>query len=258
MEDRRSQGPGLSGLESKVVIMRERYRGNGGFSLVELLIVIAVIGILAATLLLSATEFITKAKFVKTQSTIETLALRLEHFNSEQRQYPGAYELVGDLRGKDRQGVPYYEFNADVLGGPGVSYKSVRIMDAATGTMSTLPVPPGDFVLDAWNQPLYYIPNYQYDDPSLQIPAWNDLNGNGIAEPALNETYYNPASFQCWSAGPDGVVRGVQYGGRLIPAPMPFNDNRDNDGDGLLDREEDAEKANRNDPRNLPEDDIIR
>jgi prepilin-type N-terminal cleavage/methylation domain-containing protein len=238
-----------------VIEMRERSSGNGGFSLVELLIVIAVIGILAATLLLSATEFIERSKFVKTQSTIETLSLRLEQYNAERREYPLAFELVSELQGDDRQGRPYYEFNADVLGGPGVRYKTVRIMDPA-GAISVLPIPQGEFVLDAWDRPVYYIPNFQYGDTTLQIPAWNDANGNGAAD--QNETFYNPASFQFWSAGPDGIVRGVQYGPRLIPAPMPFNDNRDNDGDGLFDREEDSPKANRDDPRNLPEDDIIR
>jgi len=239
-------------------MMRDPDSGKRGFSLVELLIVIAVIGILAGTLLLAVPPFIVRARMTKTQSTIDTISLVLEHYNSEQRGYPPAYDLVADLMKNDRKGKPYYEFTADVLGGPGVRYESVRIMDPASGALSILPIPPGEFVLDAFNRPIYYIPSNQYSDTTLQFQSWEDKNSNGLAD--ANETFYYPTSYQMWSAGPDGIVRGILYGGRLIPAVMPFDDNRDNDGDGLFDFAEDTGKATDSKPigQNLPEDDIMR
>jgi prepilin-type N-terminal cleavage/methylation domain-containing protein len=238
-------------------MMWERFRSTNGFSLLELLIVIGVIGILAGTLIFSVVIYIEEAKNAKTRAIIEELGVHLTQYETEKFHLPFANELVSELEKPDNQGVPYYEFLAESLGGPAVKYERVMIMDPVSGALSPLPPPSGKFVMDAWNRPLYYIPSSQYGDLSLQIMAWNDENGNSVAD--ANETFYQPATYQFWSAGADGIVRGVDYNGRLIPAPMLRRDSRDNDLDGLFDKD-DTEKASsgKAPPANRPEDDIMR
>jgi len=228
---------------------------SAGFSLIELLLVIAIIGILAGTLIFSVQIIVGRAKVAKTRATVAELDNHLEQYNTELRGYPPAELLVIELRKPDRQGIPYYEFRADALGGPGTQYQPVRIMDPGTGALSVLPPPSDEFVLDGFDRPLYYVPKEQYD--ALPFAAWDDRNGNSAAD--IDETYYYPATYQVWSAGEDGIVRGVTYGGRLIPALMLLDDKRDNDLDGLFDAD-DTMKASKAKPvpQNLPEDDLLR
>lgn len=236
-------------------MMRERCHGVGGFSLVELLIVMAIISILAGTLIMSVTIYGKTAKEAKIRATIAELETHLEQYNSEKQRYPQSSQLVIELEKPDRKGVPYYEFRADSLADAAARYTPVRIMDPGTGTMTTLPVPDAKFVLDAFGRPVYYVPKAEYD--VLGIAAWNDENGNSVAD--ANETYYQPGTYQIWSAGHDGIVRGVERGGRLIPALMPQMDNRDNDLDGLFDLDDTAKGSKgRPVPQNLPEDDVMR
>lgn len=241
--------------------MWERFQSTRGFSLLELLIVIAVIGILAGTLVFSVIKYIEEARYARTRGTIAELETRLEHYktDSPSRRYPLAEELVSELEKPDRQGAPYYDFKAEILGGPGVKYERVRIMDPDTGALSLLPLPGPRFLLDGFNRPLYYAPVGQYGETSFyQFLAWDDEDGDSVADG--NETFYQTGTYQIWSAGADGIVRGVRLpDGRLVPALMLRRDNRDNDMDGAFDKNDTAKSsATRPIPQNLPEDDVSR
>lgn len=69
-----------------------------GFSLVELMVVIFIIGLLATVVLINVLPSQDKAMRVKAQSDIATLGQALEMYRLDNTTYPGAAEGLGALK----------------------------------------------------------------------------------------------------------------------------------------------------------------
>lgn len=70
--------------------MRSQRRfGVGGFTLVELMITVAVVGVLAAVAYPSYTDYIRRGKITEATSTLSDLRLRAEKFYADNRTYVG-------------------------------------------------------------------------------------------------------------------------------------------------------------------------
>jgi len=62
-------------------------RKHSGFTLIELMIVVAVVGILATIALPSYTDYIKRGKIVEATSQLSTLRVRMEQFYQDNRNY---------------------------------------------------------------------------------------------------------------------------------------------------------------------------
>ena len=65
-----------------------------GFTLIELMIVVAIIGILAAVAIPAYQDYVTKAKLSKVTSTIDPLKLALAMYNQENGAFPSTATLT--------------------------------------------------------------------------------------------------------------------------------------------------------------------
>lgn len=69
-------------------------KAERGFTIVELLIVIVVIGILAAIVIVAYNGVTNRAKGTKAQATGSSLQKKLEAYNAENGSYPATYSLL--------------------------------------------------------------------------------------------------------------------------------------------------------------------
>ena len=188
-----------------------------GFTLLEILVVIAVIGVLAA---LSFPVFASVRRGQKAKATkvlIENLKLKLEEYCADFGDYPpsnpkllglpsngtndGIECLVRCLSTKKKKG-PYYEFPEDQLkntdsdklvsGNPTDSYMTGRELFE---------------LVDAFGNPFVYIHNADYDAPQ-KVQLGDENGGETVPVKACKSAktgqFHSVRSFQLFSLGPNG------------------------------------------------------
>ena len=102
----RVEGPSFSGgdvqCREETAILRQaqekRIGVANGFSLVELMVVIFIIGLLATVVLINVLPSQEKAMRVKAQGDIATLAQAMEMYRLDNLTYPGAADGLASLR----------------------------------------------------------------------------------------------------------------------------------------------------------------
>ncbi len=86
-------------------------RRQEGFSLIEILIVVVIIGLLAGTVTLTTKYWVGKARYNRAKTDIRTIVISVENFNAEHGRYPGNSEGLAALQGitlrKDPWGNEY-------------------------------------------------------------------------------------------------------------------------------------------------------
>ena len=97
--------------------MRVSIRNNKGFSLVELMVVVAIIGILAAIAIPNFQRFTAKAKQSEAKSNLSTLYSAERAFQAEWQTYAASFNVIGYAP----TGTMRYEhgFAADFATAPG-------------------------------------------------------------------------------------------------------------------------------------------
>ncbi len=182
---------------------------TAGFTIVELIAVIAIISILTGLLLAGVSKVRASAKIKKAKATIEQLEVALEMYSQNYGTYPnddglsggkfpGCSVLINALESETPQakerGGPYVKFPAELKDGSGN-------------------------LLDLWGQPYrYHWHTYQSTPPYYNVTAIGQESG----KPNITYNIWSPASNKIndeWISNPN------------YPGPLPTEEQRRNSDD---------------------------
>jgi len=210
-----------------------------GFTLVEMLVVVAILGLLATIVVINLRQNVVTGRTLGTKGQINSLKLALASYKSDLGSYPPRElmieALTDGLGASTRWHGSYYPFEQGQLGQTDAAgnlsnrrSSPLRFYDNTNAEEVLLP-PNASVYLDQFNRPMVYVPARDYRP--------------GLAAARLgNETaFFNPRTFQLYSFGADGRSR--LDGGNLIL--LNFDDGVDNDLDGLRDKEDNERAAKR-------------
>ncbi len=88
-------------------------RAHKGFTLIEVMIVVAIVAILAAIALPSYTNYIRRGRIVEAVSGLSGMSVRMEQFFQDQRTYAGA--CVDDSVAALPAATPHFKFKCSNL-----------------------------------------------------------------------------------------------------------------------------------------------
>jgi type II secretion system protein G len=190
-----------------------------GFTLVEVLIVVAIIGVLMGLVLPALMKAGNKAKITETQTIIEQIKAALQEYEHDYGDYPptslkdeehysngvndGIESLVVHLSNKDK-GTPYLELEEK-------SYSNTDRDDVPASYPLNWFF--GDSqareIVDSWGNPLVYFHNRDYAKPKTHMQTYKLTSGkklSGFAPGKSKKTaaYHSWSSYQIWSVGPNG------------------------------------------------------
>lgn len=85
-------------------------RAAAGFTLIELMVVIAIVAILAAIALPSYTDYITRSKLTEAQNGLQDFRVHMEQYYQDNRQYVTAGGACGFDPAATEAGAKYFGF----------------------------------------------------------------------------------------------------------------------------------------------------
>lgn len=157
-------------------------RKQTGFTIVELLIVIVVIGILAAIVIVAFNGVQNRAKNSRVQSALTGVHKKIEAYKALNDTYP-VTQSVALASSVSTGAMTYVDSGCHIATGTGVE----RRADWVPGVDMTLPVSSGE--TGAGNQRGCYM--YQSDGTSYVLSAWNMVLGD-----AQTSTLYRRVGFR--------------------------------------------------------------
>jgi prepilin-type N-terminal cleavage/methylation domain-containing protein len=191
---------------------------HGGFTLLEVLVVVAIISLLAGLIVPAVLKGPTKAHIVETQTLIEKIKIALEGYESAYGDYPptslrdegyfsnstndGIESLLVHLASKARNepmevGEKYLD-NTDKDEVPKSYPLNWYFGDSKARE-----------IVDSWGNPLIYFHRNDYEAPKKYMRTYKLKGGKKITgvKPGKSKktaTYHGWSTYQIWSVGPNG------------------------------------------------------
>ena len=246
------------------------------FSLVELLVVVAIIGILSVILVPNVQIQLEKAKVAKTKALIGNLEVSIEVYKNDFGHYPTSYNPQALYLALVEEAKNPIEPNSDDVRRfeRGTSFWIQERNDRDDRRQNILQqagVPSRDLTaqeeenafVDAWENPLYFVSSEVYNPGGrtdfrrrgstavLDAAAAYEMRESTRLKP------FNPTTFQLISFGPDQTTITPRTTNGGIGS-MIDTDRQDNDEDEYFDKEDRVRGGDlmSNDPEVVAEDDI--
>lgn len=193
-------------------------RPRNAFTLIEMLVVVAIIAILFGLSLAAYSGVNSRARISATQTTIETMKQALESYSNDFGDYPPSNPKRAGLTGNgSNDGIECLVrcLTTTKKNGPyGESLfqdKQLENIDNDTttknGPSSSYSVPTLHELVDAWGQPFIYLHNKDYKKGHFVTLITDKGTERSAVKGAKSEKtgqYQSLTSFQIWSVGPNG------------------------------------------------------
>ena len=197
-----------------------RTPSRAGFSLIELLAVIFILGILTAVLVSQLSDSEAAVRVSETRGELEQLEAALETYYNDKGDYPpsrftpkqqvandgenvGVEALVVALWSEGYEAAGLLGEQAEKLVNTDYDQSAQGLTDFATRDLLEL--------ADSWENPIAYLHKNDYDTPNRVYVTLDPVTGEeqrttptAFRNPTTGR-YYNNASFQLISAGPDAL-----------------------------------------------------
>jgi len=191
-------------------------RNSTGFTLIEMLVVITIIGILASLILVGVINAIGSSKINSTKASLLQIKMALEQYKNYFGDYPPSSltEFGATLPNNTNNGIeamlaclstnnggPFYEAPSKFLANTDNDSVKKNITNWYFGDNQLREV------IDDFGNPFIYFHFRDYQKPSKNIIKY--IIGGQVQEcrPSKDNktgTFCNPYGFQLWSLGPDG------------------------------------------------------
>ncbi len=185
---------------------------QSGFTLLELMVVIVIVGILMAALLTNGGSLFRSSKVKETGVRLDTLATMVGAFRQIEGMYPNDRLPTGVNNGamNANSEALFLELFAAKYSGQRPDQDWLGNTDGDTTSKSLTILPSRELfeICDAWNNPIVYFESLHYGDVAQVMAGTDDMFEEQSVEATKNErtgAYQQPNGFQLISAGEDGT-----------------------------------------------------
>jgi prepilin-type N-terminal cleavage/methylation domain-containing protein len=192
-------------------------KGSGGFTVLELIVVILVIGILSSLIVVGITSAIISSKVSATRTLLTTLKAACESYSRVWGDYPPSYLEIENLNQKNngiesfvfclaskKRGGPYLK---DIETGRFINLDGDSLPESVAKKVDWMF---GDRQLreisDYFGNPVVYFHHRDYKNPPKKIRKYSSKEPQDcypVKDPNIRD-FRNPRGFQFISLGPNG------------------------------------------------------
>lgn len=195
-----------------MILKRSLSTHRSGFTLLELMVVIVIVGILMGALLMSGGSLFRDAKVKETGVRLDTLATMIREFRQIEGVFPNDRLPSGVNTGamNSKSEALFLELFANEYSGqrPDQDWLLNTDGDNLSKSLTILPSRELFEICDAWDNPILYFESLHYGEPAQVMAGLEGDYEEQNAEAAKNErtgAYQQPNGFQLISAGMDGT-----------------------------------------------------